>query len=148
MTRKEQRKAAQRLIRKLFVLSVLLVSLAFLTSFGPTPARAEGWAECNFPYLDSSVGCIWAFNQCLSGCQDSQCRSGCADAYQNCAIDAHETRTECVYNIDPQPLPVEDDSREICMEGCQSCYDQGYTIEAFQCYNTCYDYCDENFPKP
>ena len=150
--RKDQQRAPQRLIRKLLVLSALLTPLAFLTSSQLTPTHAvSGWSECDVAFIENDVpGCINAYNQCLSWCGgDPQCESACLSSYQNCMAGANTAHADCLYSSDPQPLPVIDTRRSDCMAGCQSCYDLGYTIEAFaNCAVPCMNYCAENFPKP
>jgi hypothetical protein len=149
---KNQQKAPPRLIWRLFILSVLLTTFAFLTSAELTPTHAvSGWSECDVAFIDNAVpGCINTHNQCLAACaNDPQCESGCVSSYQSCMAGANTAHTDCLYSSTPQPLPVIDTRRSDCMAGCQSCYDLGYTIEAlFNCALPCQNYCAANFPKP
>lgn len=151
MNGKDRQKAVLGLARKLLVLSMLLASLALLTSSEFAPAYAlSDWSECDDAFIENDVpGCINTYNQCVAACSnDTQCENSCLSSYQNCMAGANTAHTDCLYSDTPQPLPVIDRRRSNCMAGCQSCYESGYTIEAFFCATTCQNYCAENFPKP
>ncbi len=151
MNEKNRQKAVWGMVRKLLVLSMLLASLALLTSSEFAPAHAlSGWSECDEAFIGNDVpGCINTYNQCVTGCSGSTpCENSCLSSYHNCMAGANTAHTDCLYSDTPQPLPVIDTRRSDCMAGCQSCYESGYTMEGFACAVACQNYCAENFPKP
>ena len=81
-----------------------------------------------------AVGCGIEFHNCLDNCPGCQ---QCHDTYDQCISDS------------PEPWPVIDNSRSGCLEGCrQECGSIENPADRFACYNPCWDWCDENYPKP
>lgn len=142
-----QRKLS-RLICKLLLVAVMFASLLFPSSFRLTPVQAVGWNECDDAYIGGAVpDCISGYNQCLSWCADQACENACLTSYQNCLAGAYGDRNTCWAGINPQPLPINDDRWQMCIEACASCNE----IEGgspFTCYSDCRHNCSALYPRP
>ena len=88
-----------------------------------------------------ALGCGLEFHNCLDNCEPgtagAACRQQCNDTYDYCVSDS------------PEPWPVVDNSRSGCLEGCQQeCGSIETFPERFACYDPCWQWCDETYPKP
>lgn len=150
MNSTNQRKSRRRLICKLLLVAVTFVALTFPVPSRVTPVQADGeWNECDEAYIGNAVpGCISQYNQCLDGCNGNQaCENSCLSSYQDCMGNAAYDRSTCLEGINPQPLPVNDDRWQMCLEGCMGCNERE-DGNPLVCYSECRDYCNSMFPKP
>jgi hypothetical protein len=151
MNSTDQQKPGRRLFFKLFLVAVMFVSLTFLAPSRLTPAHADGeWNACDEAFIGVAVPeCVSQYNLCLGSCSDQACRNSCLTSYQNCLGTSTIDRSTCLEGINPQPLPVEDDRWQICMLGCQGCFehDDDDDVSPFLCYNECRRSCSSLYPK-
>lgn len=133
----------KRVFRKLAALGVL-TAFAFLLA-SPQPSLAT-WGDCDADFMNRTDFCVNQYTACVNMGQQN-----CQTQYNSCLDQSGTLKTECINATDPtpQPLPVIDESRSMCMSGCRSgCAEFEGTFAYFTCYMPCYNYCNENYPKP
>ena len=138
----------RRLVFKLLVLVVLLGGLFFSP---PPPAHADygAFEECSAGYFDDTGTCSIQYAVCLANAgTDQTLRTACYNQYINCLNGAYSNYSTCDGDPIPQPLPVIDQARSQCMEGCNNnCADIENLGDRTACIMPCRDYCEEAFPK-
>lgn len=138
----------RRLVFKLLVLVVLLGGLFFVP---PPPAHADYWqfVACSEGFFDGVGTCSIQYEVCLANAgTNPTARAACYTDYLNCLSGAQSTYYGCDGDPTPQPLPVIDQARSQCMEGCNNnCADIENLGDRSACIMPCRDYCDETFPK-
>lgn len=133
----------KRIARKLAALCVLTTAALILLA-SPESSYAD-WASCDADFMNRTQYCIDQYNTCVA-----TGGSNCQRDYNSCLDQSGTLKTECINTTDPtpQPLPVIDQSRSICMSACYYGCDYTDFVERFACYSPCYTYCNENYPKP
>jgi hypothetical protein len=143
----------QRLVRKLFILGVLIGSLIFLAS--PQSTRADIWGECDAEFIDNAVPacvdtavtCILYITPCTDPGWGSDC---CIHEYNGCLDQGGLDHTACINatDPDPEPYPVIHHFLQWCLQGChQGCDQLTDPGERFACYMPCSDACFANNPR-
>jgi hypothetical protein len=132
------------LLRSIAILFVFLGAVIVLQS----PPRAKADWPCDLDANADASACASNYEQCIAnGGTQQQCRyeynlclEWSMDAFANCAF---------INGDSPNPLPVIDEHRAWCKEGCGSgCNELSDPAERFYCRYTCMNWCDETYPKP
>lgn len=138
--------------RLVFKLLVLVGLLGVLVVTAPPPAHADYWQfmECSQQLFGDFGSCSSEHFSCINAAgSNPQARAACDAAYAACLSGAQGSYYGCNGDPTPQPLPVIDQARSQCLEGCyNSCEDIENFADRFACYDPCADYCKATFPKP
>jgi hypothetical protein len=140
----------RRLVRKLMILGALTGALFFSTP--PPPAQADYWEfwECSQQLFGGFGSCSSEHFTCINNAgNDPIARDACNAAYADCLSGAQDDYYGCEGDPTPQPLPVIDEARSQCLQGCQnSCSEHENFADRFACNWPCSEYCKETYPKP
>lgn len=139
-----------RLVRKLMILGVLVGASLVLAS--PPPTQADYWEfwECSQQLFGGFGSCSSEHFVCLQNAGNNQAaRQACDAAYATCLSGAQDDYYGCNGDPTPQPLPVIDEARSQCLQGCQTaCSEHENPVDRFLCNWPCSQYCNETYPKP
>ena len=125
-------------ILKLFAVCIMFGGLVVLSS--TEKVNADG--------CDTAFGeCVYDRCQTLSGSQFDGCVNQCNLEYEICRLGAPSTSPSGSDPL-PQPWPVFNRFRSICLSGCQQgCSSFADPVERLECYMPCWEYCNETYPK-
>lgn len=132
----------KRACRSLIILCALVI--AMITLIEPPPARAD-WGECDADFQDRTAYCSQQNADCIWSRG-----TNCELKFNACLDQSGTLRTTCINETDPtpQPWPVIDNSRSLCIEGCSTpCGEIPDSYQRMACRVTCYHYCNEIYPR-
>ena len=125
-------------ILKLFAVCIMFGGLVVLS-----PVEKVNADGCDTAYGE----CVYTRCQQVPPNQFLACRAQCDREYETCRLGAPSTSPSGGDPL-PQPWPVIDRSRSICLAGCrEGCISYADPAERLACYMPCWEYCNETYPN-